>query len=182
MSGIFQRKLHMKAKPFIDYSYWDWFIHALAHFSAFSGRVPRKAFWGFHLFACLICLAIAFAGMLTIGERTNTILALYQGALFLPALALLFRRLHDTGRSGWYSIPLFVMAACTIWLQTRGDITLASGISIISVVSFFAALSWLYILIIGGFFKGQQGYNPYGIPPYERFHKEKPDEPALGEA
>ena len=31
-------------------------------------------------------------------------------AIFLPTIALTFRRLHDTGRKGWLALPLFIAA------------------------------------------------------------------------
>jgi uncharacterized membrane protein YhaH (DUF805 family) len=52
-------------------------------------------------------LVEGFAGLFP--ESDRSVLALiYQLAVLLPALAVSVRRLHDTGRSGWWLLISFV--------------------------------------------------------------------------
>jgi len=62
----------------------------------FSGRASRSEFWWFFLFCCLVSIA---AGMF--GFIVNCLVSL---ALLLPQVAAATRRLHDTGRSGWWQL------------------------------------------------------------------------------
>ena len=54
-------------------------------YDTFSGRASRSEYWFFALF-CFIIGMIPFIGLVTI----------------LPSIAVTVRRLHDTGRSGWW--------------------------------------------------------------------------------
>ena len=66
----------------------------------FSGRAPRSEFWWFQLFQLIViaCLAAAVESLVPIAQLV----------LFLPGLAVGCRRLHDTGRTGWWLLLLLV--------------------------------------------------------------------------
>lgn len=71
----------------------------LSKYATFAGRARRSEYWWFILFNMLVSLvAGAVDGMLD----TYIVRAVVALALFLPGLAVLVRRLHDTGRSGWW--------------------------------------------------------------------------------
>ena len=64
----------------------------------------RSEFWYFNLFYCLIGLALVLvdgiiSNILGFGGFLSVI---YYLAAIIPALAVTIRRLHDTGRSGWW--------------------------------------------------------------------------------
>lgn len=66
----------------------------------FSGRASRSEYWWYALFNMLVGIVITVVlgdGML--GQSVSGIVSL---ALLLPGLGLAVRRLHDTGRSGWW--------------------------------------------------------------------------------
>lgn len=69
----------------------------------FTGRARRSEFWYWVLF---VVIADAVAGILDniLFSRSNAspIAGLVSLALLLPGLAVAIRRLHDTGKSGWY--------------------------------------------------------------------------------
>lgn len=78
----------------------NWYLEVLKKYTVFGGRAHRTEYWMFFLINFLIAFGIflvegvlGLAGMLSL---------LYALAVFLPALAVLVRRLHDTGRSGWW--------------------------------------------------------------------------------
>lgn len=66
----------------------------------FSGRAPRSEFWWFQLFQLLVmvCLSLILEALVPFAQLV----------LFLPGLAVGCRRLHDTGRTGWWLLLVLV--------------------------------------------------------------------------
>jgi len=96
-------------------SMWRLFIRAISsRYAAFQGRAKRKEYWSFVLFYWLAMLVAGVAGAgidYAIGNFSGDsgnraivaviafVLVLF--GLLLPHLAVLVRRLHDVGLSGW---------------------------------------------------------------------------------
>ena len=81
-------------------SFTDAISDGLSKYVTFTGRSSRSAYWWFYLFGLLVVLAA-----LIIDFALNTYPIIYVVAtlaLLLPNLAILFRRLHDAGHSGWW--------------------------------------------------------------------------------
>lgn len=83
-------------------------------YAVFTGRAPRSEFWWFALFQAGVIFLAAFLGALVaVGDpdTADAIVGFAVLALILPQLAVGARRLHDTGKSGWWQaislIPLF---------------------------------------------------------------------------
>jgi len=88
-----------------------WYLAVLKKYAVFSGRAPRIEYWTFFLFHLIIQLALAvIEGLAGFARQTDqSVLAgLYSLIIFVPALAVTVRRLHDTGRSGWWSLIGFL--------------------------------------------------------------------------
>jgi uncharacterized membrane protein YhaH (DUF805 family) len=98
----------------------------LTKYADFSGRASRSEFWYFALFLVILEFAAGFAGGLfgalsgmsdtSIGTAVDSISLLITLATLLPSLAVSWRRMHDTDRSGvyalipiygWFIIPMF---------------------------------------------------------------------------
>lgn len=87
-----------------------------SQYVGFSGRARRSEYWWFALFVFIIEFVLAFLGKMNgagdiQGMNIFTILTgIFCLAIFLPSLAVTIRRLHDTGKSGWwvllYLIPV----------------------------------------------------------------------------
>ncbi len=84
----------------------SWYLKVLKNYVGFSGRASRKEYWMFYLFnfiATIITEALDFFLMNNNGFPVITLL--YTLAILLPSLGVVWRRLHDTGRSGgWFFI------------------------------------------------------------------------------
>lgn len=105
-----------------------WFIKAFRQYADFSGRASRQEFWMFVLFNLLFAMAWAFvAGLLTglfggsFDQESRLIfmyklIAIYYAVTAVPAMAVGVRRLHDTGRSGWWMLIGLVPLVGGIWL------------------------------------------------------------------
>lgn len=89
----------------------DWYLQVLKKYTVFNGRARRKEYWIFFLANIIISSGLnAVEVVLGIApESDQSILAsIYALAVFLPGLAVTVRRLHDTGRSGWWIIIPFI--------------------------------------------------------------------------
>lgn len=72
----------------------------LKKFAEFEGRASRREFWMFVLANILLSIIIGLFG--------KALLSLYHLLVLVPSLAVGARRLHDTGRSGWWQLLYFV--------------------------------------------------------------------------
>ena len=68
-------------------------------YAGFSGRARRSEYWWFTLFTMLASVVASIVDAV-VGFPVGTIALLL--AILLPSLAVSVRRLHDTGRSGWW--------------------------------------------------------------------------------
>ncbi|CAM3739989.1 Inner membrane protein YhaH [Vibrio aerogenes CECT 7868] len=78
----------------------NWFTAAFKKYTVFSGRARRKEYWMFYLFMMIFMLITCILDVL-VGSY-GLITGLFGLAVLLPSLSLTIRRLHDTGRSGWW--------------------------------------------------------------------------------
>lgn len=87
-----------------------------AAYAQFDGRASRSEYWWFYLFTVIAGLAAEIVGS-TVGNIASL-------ALFLPSLALAARRLHDTGRSGWWFLLILTVIGIPVvlyWLVKASD-------------------------------------------------------------
>ncbi|GEC90245.1 MULTISPECIES: DUF805 domain-containing protein [Brevibacillus] len=83
-----------------------WYTSVLKKYVAFTGRARRQEYWMFTLFNIIVSLVIALVDSLL---GTASVLGLiYSLAVLLPSLSVTARRLHDTGRSGWWILLSFI--------------------------------------------------------------------------
>lgn len=93
----------------------------LSLYCTFSGRASRSEYWWWNLFSFIIGMLLSIAILCVSGGSSHESLTAGVGtmviwgisgliylALFLPSLSVLFRRLHDTGRSGWWWLISFI--------------------------------------------------------------------------
>ncbi|MFF4101794.1 DUF805 domain-containing protein [Streptomyces sp. NPDC001903] len=92
----------------------NYYTDVLKKYTVFSGRARRQEYWMFFLFnmAAAIILAIVDGALGTY----PLLYGIYALAVFLPSLAVAIRRLHDTGKSGWWLFIALVPLIGGIWL------------------------------------------------------------------
>jgi len=84
----------------------EWYITVLKKYAVFSGRARRTEFWMFVLINLVISLALGFIeGMV---GSPGIVGMLYSLAVLIPGIAVSVRRLHDTGRTGWWLLLSFI--------------------------------------------------------------------------
>ncbi len=85
----------------------------------FEGRSSRSEYWWFVLFNFILSavISLVFSFSQTVELIMSGVVSL---ALLLPGLGLAVRRLHDTGRSGWWLflalIPIVGAVILLIWM------------------------------------------------------------------
>jgi uncharacterized membrane protein YhaH (DUF805 family) len=100
----------------------------LSKYVDFSGRARRSEFWWFALFTFLVGIVTGVIDSILGTDYDNTTGGLVNSlgslALLLPSLAVAVRRLHDTGRSGWWIllglIPIVGWIILLVWYCTDG--------------------------------------------------------------
>ena len=99
-----------------------WKTVVLERFAQFSGRAGRAEYWWFVLANFIITLVLSAL------SRASWLFAVvslgYSIAVLVPSIAVGIRRLHDTGRSGWWLliilVPLVGIIVLVVFLATDG--------------------------------------------------------------
>lgn len=84
----------------------EWYLSVLKNYAGFSGRARRQEYWMFLLFNMIIAFVLGFIE--GIFGSPGIIGMLYSLAVLIPSIAVSMRRLHDTGRSGWWMLIGFI--------------------------------------------------------------------------
>ena len=99
-------------------------------YCGFKGRASRAEFWWFTLFTYIVGFVLGFVDGLLIISTENAFFAqlgfrgLFSLGVFLPALAVTARRLHDTDKSGWWMLLyLTIIGGIVVFIFTllRGN-------------------------------------------------------------
>lgn len=120
----------------------EWYLKVMRdNYANFKGRARRKEYWMYTLIftVLLIALMTIMFSVLSFSDETGIetgpgvyltviLVIVFLFAHFIPTIALTVRRLHDTGKSGWwYLIVLvpyvgnFVIFIFTLIDGDRGD-------------------------------------------------------------
>ena len=113
-----------------------WYLRVLRNYAVFKGRARRKEYWSFvflnmffgwamALLATLLGILINPSSLGSSDERTQMVaissslgMIVYGLFVLIPSVAVAVRRMHDTGRNGWW---IFVPLANLIFLCRRGQ-------------------------------------------------------------
>ena len=103
----------------------------LSKYATFNGRASRSEFWWFYLLGSTLYFGPAFAEILSfflgfdgLGVAFDIATTLLYLGVFIPTFAAISRRLHDTGRSGWWQLLAFTIIGLPIlifWLVKKGE-------------------------------------------------------------
>jgi uncharacterized membrane protein YhaH (DUF805 family) len=140
----------------------EWAILPLRKYADFTGRSRRKEYWSFVLLTVAVFAVLYFVErQLDLTTRGMGLLTLlFQLAILLPTLAVGARRLHDTGRSGWWLLIGYAPLLVATLLPFAG--VADPGLAMILLV---AALAGFVVLLIFMVLEGTRGPNAYGPDP-----------------
>ena len=105
-------------------------LQPLWKYAIFSGRARRMEYWLFVLFYFIgnvvaTVVDALFGLSLNVEHGTGLLRPIWDVAMLLPWLAVAVRRLHDTDRSGWWTllifIPIFGWLVLIVFHCIRGD-------------------------------------------------------------
>lgn len=100
------------------------YFKVMRRYGGMSGRASRSEYWGFYLVFVALLIVAAVLDEVLKTTRTNqgfgVIFASVHTIHIIPQIAALVRRLHDTGRSGWWfwisltviGLPVLLVFAC----------------------------------------------------------------------
>ena len=165
-----------------------WFLKCIRNYVNFSGRARRTEFWYFILFSCLLLIVAMALDVVCFNTPYGVFYLLVALFLFLPQLAVSARRLHDTGRSGWwYGVSMicgtiYIIVACSLVIAALGgsasaaDLSSMSSEEIVEALSEGSAMGFIGIGLLAGIIYGiillifycqdsQKEENKYGQSP-----------------
>lgn len=91
---------------------FKYFTNALNNYAVFEGKESRKSYWMFILFYFVISIVLTIV--------SDWLSLLYALGMMVPSMSIAARRLHDTGRSGWWQlialIPLIGIIVLIVFL------------------------------------------------------------------
>ncbi|WP_333877251.1 DUF805 domain-containing protein [Flavobacterium sp.] len=139
------------------------------NYANFNGRARRSEYWYFTLFNLILSLiTMSIDKMLGLEIGLNTI---YSLAVFIPGLAVSFRRLHDIGKSGWWLIIIYLAIIIAAVVLVGSGLSALAGMSspegfglgaIISLIIILGLSVWVLIMFCTN---GDVGENKYGPDP-----------------
>ena len=90
----------------------NYYLSVLKQYAVFSGRARRKEYWYFVLFNIIASFILGFidgmTGTFNVEIGLGLLGSIYTLAVIVPSIAVSVRRLHDTGRSGWWFLIILI--------------------------------------------------------------------------
>jgi uncharacterized membrane protein YhaH (DUF805 family) len=123
----------------------------------FSGRAQRAEFWWFSLFTTVASLVLSGLDVTIFGveywdDDFSPLSDIFSLVILVPSLSIGWRRMHDIGKSGWWSLlwlaPIVWTAVAAVTLFGSDDSYTLVGIFavIIGIVATIAAFIYYIVL------------------------------------
>lgn len=146
----------------ITVKHMEYYIRVLEKYAEFDGRATRSEFWYFVLFNFIVSVVLGIVNYVLFGQK-NVLGLIYSLAVLIPSLAVSVRRLHDTGRSGWFVLVMYIpLLLIMVNTYVPGMFSLFAMFPI-SLIFLFGAIV-LLVYYVGD---SQPGANEYGPNPKE---------------
>ncbi len=125
-----------------------------SNYANFKGRARRSEYWFIQLFLVLTNLAAAVIDLALMQGDVERFVANGGGgivglvwivATIVPAVAVLVRRLHDTARTGWLLLGLYIPVALLTGLTILGDM---ESLQTLVAIGAFAAVAFVFNIVI----------------------------------
>ena len=148
----------------------------LTQYVGFGGRARRSEYWYWILATVIASIALSIVETAIWGvDGISPLSGFLSLAIFLPGLAVTFRRLHDTGRSGWWVggfylglIAFFIaLAALAMGALTvgGGDTTTSAIFGVIGIIMGLGVLLYAIAMLVFLCTDSDVGPNKYGSNP-----------------
>ena len=167
-----------------------WALLPLKRYADFSGRATRAEFWWFMLFVVILYVVLSFvfvgsisglassgtdptAAMLGMFGAAGIFMVLFWLAILIPTLAVQTRRLHDTGRSGWWLVGFYalyvvymLLVLVTGFSEDTANPDQSLGVVAGAMIVALGFLIYSVVLLVFYCLSGTKGANRYGPDPY----------------
>ncbi len=107
----------------------NYYLKVLKNYAVFTGRATRSEYWYFALFNMIFAIvAMIIDKILGTNFKFDSlyggasslpygwVYVMYGLAVLIPGFAVMVRRLHDVGKSGWMFLVCLIPLAGAIWL------------------------------------------------------------------
>ena len=103
----------------------EWYLKVMRdNYANFSGRARRREYWMYVLVQSIIMIGLMILDSVLGLDFELQGISLGYGYLyliglivhFIPSLAVLVRRLHDVGKSGWFYFIFLIPLIGVLWL------------------------------------------------------------------
>jgi uncharacterized membrane protein YhaH (DUF805 family) len=141
----------------------NWIIGPLRKYADFSGRATRAEFWLFALFVAVTTVGAHYGDRLDGNfEPIAAGMGIFELVIFLilllPFVSAAVRRLHDTNRSGWWTLFLYAPYVGFVVAQRGNSLELLAAAAV-------AFLMGVVVLAINLVLPGDPSSNSYGAAP-----------------
>ena len=138
------------------------FVRVMENYAVFEGRASRSEFWWYVLATVIVAFFVGVPALaLSFIPYAPYILAYgFVLAIFTPTLAVIVRRLHDTGRSAWWSLGFVVSV-----IYDLADHFVPPGIDALLWTVWIAFMLYNIVLVIFMALPGNSGENKCGADP-----------------
>ncbi|MDE5744473.1 MAG: DUF805 domain-containing protein [Paramuribaculum sp.] len=103
--------------PVAPLTFQDAVARVFSKYAQFSGRASRAEFWWFMLFCFIVNAALGILYAITKWGIFNYIDWVFGLVIFIPVLAVSWRRLHDIGKGGgWWFINFVPIVGSIIFI------------------------------------------------------------------
>jgi len=144
----------------------------LMKYAVFSGRARRSEYWVWILINVIIGFVLSIIDVFIWRGGNAPLSFSYRLVVLLPTICVTCRRLHDTGRSGWWGLPVFIGLISSVvprsvqvhisTLALPPSLNVASSIIIVLLVFIYLpALGLLIYYLVSDSKPGPNKYGPY---------------------
>ena len=138
------------------------FVRVMGDYAVFDGRASRSEFWWYVLALLIVAFFVGVPALfLSFIPYAPYILAYaFVLAIFTPTLAIIVRRLHDTGRSALWSLGFVVSA-----IYELVNFLVPPGFDALFWLVYIILLLYNIVLVVFMVLPGNSGENKYGADP-----------------
>jgi len=158
---------------------FQWAVLPFKRYADFAGRSPRAEYWWYLLMMGIAGFLLGIADVVFVGRTVygnyGPLGLLFTLACIVPGVAVLVRRLHDIGRTGWWAL---VRVPSVAFILSGGSPAQAMAMlkSVPTLVQIAIGGTYVVIAFIVFFFvitEGEGAPNRYGPDPYGEEHLEE---------
>jgi uncharacterized membrane protein YhaH (DUF805 family) len=95
------------------------YLDAFARYFEIKGRTTRRQYWMFILFHTLAIFLLSVIDLVVLGNKIAVLYTIYLLVTVIPATTVAVRRMHDSGRSGWW---VFLPVVSFVFLCWEGQL------------------------------------------------------------